>query len=471
MRKFILPILLFLMFIPFIVNAETCDTDKITIENLTIENKSNNVEEIEEATANGKNISLNLSMSEIGDKIEYNFSIKNDSNEDYELDKTSLNLNSDYINYSFETDDNSNIVKANSSKNVTLRVEYKTEVPKDKFENGTYNDSRNVIIQLSNGKTINVPDTFKNPNTGVQSYIVIVLITLLISGSIYILLKKKKYTKFMMLIIGIAIIVPISIYALCGCDIIIISDIKIVKPKVCGSFSDDSWDVISNNVKNGNDNCYQVGDTKEVDMGEFGNHTLRIANKSTPSECNQDGFSQTACGFVIEFTDIISTLNYNNYTNGITAIGNGSKGGWEYSEIRTYVNTNIYNALPVKLRNSIINTIVVSGYDRTNDSENFITEDKIYLLDAKEIFGISYTDSYDTAKDNERQLDYYETNRVTTSNYTYTIKQHNGSDYNWWLRSARHYYMPCFHNVGSDGSSSYHFVYATYGVSPAFRIG
>ena len=122
MKKFILPILLFLMFIPYIVNAETCDTDKITIKNIAIESKSDNVEELSQATASGKNINLNLSMSEVGDNIEYKFVVKNDSNEDYELDKTSLNLNSDYINYLFETEDNSNVVKANSSKTVTLRV-------------------------------------------------------------------------------------------------------------------------------------------------------------------------------------------------------------------------------------------------------------------------------------------------------------------------------------------------------------
>jgi hypothetical protein len=34
MKKYILQILLFLMFIPFVVNAETCDTDKITIDNI-----------------------------------------------------------------------------------------------------------------------------------------------------------------------------------------------------------------------------------------------------------------------------------------------------------------------------------------------------------------------------------------------------------------------------------------------------
>ena len=226
MKKFILPILLFMMFIPFFVNAETCDIDKITISSISIESKSDSVEELDEATANGKNINLNLSMSNVGDNIKYKIVVKNDSNEDYELDKTSLNLNSDYINYSFETEDNTNIVKANSSKNVTLRIEYKNEVPEDKFKSGLYNDNKTMMVQLSNGNTINVPDTFKNPNTGVQSYILVILILLLISVSLYILLKKKKYAKFMILIIGTVIIIPISVYALCKCEINIQSNVK-----------------------------------------------------------------------------------------------------------------------------------------------------------------------------------------------------------------------------------------------------
>jgi len=227
MKKFLLPILLFLMFIPFVANAETCNTDKITISSITVENKSDNVEELEAATASGKNINLNLSMLDVGDNIEYKFVVKNDSNEDYELDKTSLNLNSDYISYSFETEDDTNIVKANSSKNITLRIEYKNEVPEDKFKSGSYNDSKTMMVQLSNGNTINMPDTFKNPNTGVQSFILVILILLLISGSLYVLLKKKKYTKFMALVIGTAIIIPISVYALCNYNIKINTSIKI----------------------------------------------------------------------------------------------------------------------------------------------------------------------------------------------------------------------------------------------------
>ena len=231
MKNIILPVLLFLMFIPFYVNAETCDTDKITIENITIESKSDNVEELSQATANGKSINLNLSMSEVGDSVEYKFIVKNDSNDDYVLDKNSFNIGSEYIDYTFESEDDTNVVKANSSKNVTLKVEYKNKVPDDKFKGGSYNDNKTMIVQLSNENTINAPDTFKNPKTGDQSYIFIILIIFLVSGSLYIILKKRKYAKFMILIIGTAIIIPMSVYAICKCEIKIETNISIKNKK------------------------------------------------------------------------------------------------------------------------------------------------------------------------------------------------------------------------------------------------
>ena len=101
------------MFMPLIVKAETCDIDKISISSITIKDKSEQANEIEEATATGKKINLNLSMSNVGDNIEYKIVVKNASNDDYELDKKSFDINSNYIDYKFSSEDNSNIVKAN----------------------------------------------------------------------------------------------------------------------------------------------------------------------------------------------------------------------------------------------------------------------------------------------------------------------------------------------------------------------
>ena len=230
------------------------------------------------------------------------------------------------------------------------------------------------------------------------------------------------------------------------------------------SFEDDSWSTIVAAVKAGNTSNYNVGDTKEVDMGTLGTHTLRIANKSTPAECSTTGFSQTACGFVLEFADIITTHVMNSSQTNV--------GGWPASEMRTYVNSDIYNALPTELKNGIINTTVVSGHG-SRDSANFTTADKMYLLSTKEVWGKEGTSviNYDSAETETRQLDYYKNAGVTTSNYSVAKKQNNGSNSYWWLRSAcssyaYSFYIVSWNGVWDSGNASFN-----SGVSPAFRIG
>ncbi|MBR2828514.1 MAG: hypothetical protein IKE70_04720 [Bacilli bacterium] len=243
------------------------------------------------------------------------------------------------------------------------------------------------------------------------------------------------------------------------------------------TFTDDSWDTIIANIQTGNTSAYTVGSTKTVDLGTLGTHTLRVANNSTPAECSTAGFSQTACGFVLEFADIITTHIMNPYNHESNPeIGHGNKGGWEYSEMRTYVNTDIYNALPTSLKNAIINTTVVSGHG-PNDTTNFTTTDKLYLLSTHEVwedvdgdtrFG---PDHYDTAYNNTRQLDYYKNNNVTDSSYSGAIKQNNGSNSFWWLRSAYSSVYNSFCNVDDTGSWRYTTdSHGTHGVAPAFRI-
>ena len=278
MKKFILLILLFLLYIPLFVNAETCDTDKISISSITIESKSDSVEELDEATANGKSIILNLSMSNVGDNIEYKIVVKNDSNEDYELDKNSFNLSSDYIEYTLDTEDNTNIVKANSSKVVSLKVNYANELPDDAFESGTYNDNKSMTLNLSTGDIINVPDTLKNQNTGVQSYILILFLILLISITAYVILKKKKYAKFMILIYVSVIIVPMSVYALCKCEIKIESSITINK-KVFEIIDGDINNLITGDkLLIGQEEFYVISSEKNANTILLGKYNLKVGN-------------------------------------------------------------------------------------------------------------------------------------------------------------------------------------------------
>ena len=230
-------------------------------------------------------------------------------------------------------------------------------------------------------------------------------------------------------------------------------------------FSTDSWETIIAAVKENNISKYSVGDTREVDLGTYGTHTLRIANTSTPSECSTNGFSQTACGFVLEFADIITTHKMNDTATNV--------GGWPVSIMRTFVNTDIYNLLPTDLKSGIIDTIVISGHGSTSGETNFTSTDKLYLLSTAEIWEQDPSNmlEYDTARDVTRQLDYYKNLNVTTNNYDAVMKKNKTNYSAWWLRSASSEYANYFLEVNNDGdwfddsASNYH------GVSPAFRIG
>ena len=226
------------------------------------------------------------------------------------------------------------------------------------------------------------------------------------------------------------------------------------------NFSTDDWEIIIDAIREGNDGAYSVGDTKEIDLGSYGKHTLRIANKSTPSECSGTGFSQSACGFVLEFADVITTHKMNDTNTNV--------GGWPSTSMRTFVNNDIYNALPDEIKNEIIDTTVVSGHGKSS-TENFTSTDKLYLLSTAEVWaqGSSNTISDDAARDVTRQLDYYKNLGTSTTNRSGAVKK---SGYAWWLRVANSSDNNNFFRVNNRGDWSNNNASTTNGVSPALRL-
>ena len=231
-------------------------------------------------------------------------------------------------------------------------------------------------------------------------------------------------------------------------------------------FATDSWSTIIANVKAGYGSDYAVGSTKEVNLGTtYGTHTLRVANTSTPSECSETGFSQTACGFVLEFADIITTHKMNDTGTNV--------GGWPASSMYTFVNNDIYNAIPSEIKNAIIDTTVVSGHGSTSGETNFTSTDKLYLLSTAEVWaqGSSNTISDDAAIDVTRQLDYYKNLVETPSNYNGAIKKKGTSASAWWLRTATSNTNNYFYIVDKDGHRNTYIADYTRSVAPAFRLG
>ena len=234
------------------------------------------------------------------------------------------------------------------------------------------------------------------------------------------------------------------------------------------TFATDTWEEIANNVKLGNASKYRVGSEKEVEIA--GNsYTVRVANNTTPEECTRENFSQTACGFVVEFVDILMTGPMNSTGTNV--------GGWPATEARELANGVYFNYLPSDLQKVIIDTKVISGHGNTSGETNFTSTDKLYLLSAHEVYEDGTSDKIstgDTAWNNTRQLDYYKERNVTTNGHFSSAMKWintNKTAYLWWLRAASSSYNNYFLGVGYNGHWYYSDAIYNNGFAPAFRIG
>ena len=175
-------------------------------------------------------------------------------------------------------------------------------------------------------------------------------------------------------------------------------EVTFTEGKNPASFATDSWSTIKKNITS---DVYQLGDTKCVSIANLDNpnnadieatckanneFTLRLVNKSSPSECNSDTFSQTACGFVVAFESPLPI--------GSSIAGTfDSTSGYANSAKETYLNSSFLERLPEILQNSIIDTKVVSG---GKANVVYTTTDKIYLASVYEMESISTTDPAQT---------------------------------------------------------------------------
>ena len=91
------------------------------------------------------------------------------------------------------------------------------------------------------------------------------------------------------------------------------------------------------------------------------------------------------------------------------------------------------------------------------------------MLAPKEIY-TDFSNSYDTAKDLTRTLDYYTSIGVTTSSYSGATKKNGTSASNWWLRAANSNNNNYFFNVGYNGCWNNYNAISSNGVAPAFRL-
>ncbi len=244
----------------------------------------------------------------------------------------------------------------------------------------------------------------------------------------------------------------------------------------CNGFSSDSWSTIKANVEN-DPNHYPLGCRKEVQLDMDNNNTpetykVRIANRSTPNVCATEGYSQTACGFVLEFEETVGKRRMNN--------SDTVAGGWKETEIVTYLNGEFYNKLPSDLKNAIIPTYpIVSGSGNDLTSDNITEEDtnknKIYFFSTREVgFGGQFDNKANIETDT-RVLDYYIGTAENSSHEDRRVKYNlnNAAQY-WMLRTADLRDDNVYLAVSKGGALSSttageNYAY-NYAMAPAFRI-
>ena len=447
----IIAILIFVLFPSFVL------AENVQVKEIKQIEKSEGVEIVSEPKVSDTTIKFDIKLKSIGDYVKYKLVIDNKDDIEYEIDKKSFE-NSEYISYEVESD-NLEKLEANKEKEIYLTIKYNKEVPESEFKDNAYVLNNNFSLAIGNKD-----EEIKNPQTGIEDYSLVILTTIVVLAvAVYGFRKDKKQFKTLILIIGIAISIPLTCIAANILKLNIETNVTIIGVDKCleNRFAIDNWETIATNVKNGNMCGYHVGDEKEIELTGFGKHNVRISNVSA---CTNGETSETACGFVVEFVDIIIRYQFN--SSGLNV------GGWRDTKVRTYINETIYKSLPRDLQNIILTTKVISSYGK-NDSANFETEDKLYLLSSEEVFGDFATSSmagHDTSVGTSKQLDYYKNQGVTLSNFEKSIKQYEENNDYWWLRSVSDDNPWCVYDVANTRGWSNTSAMSYDGISPAFRI-
>lgn len=138
-----------------------------------------------------------------------------------------------------------------------------------------------------------------------------------------------------------------------------------------------------------------------------------------------------------------------NYTN---------KGGWKASDMRRYVNKDVFNLLPDEVQDVIVPTKIV----QILDNKRIETMDNLFCLSRTQVCGPSNASRFEPE---DSQIDIF----VKNENRVKTVPG-NDDPREWWLRSPVYNTSYSFCGVDTDGSYNIYGAYYSAGVTAAFRI-
>lgn len=219
----------------------------------------------------------------------------------------------------------------------------------------------------------------------------------------------------------------------------------------------DTWDEIITNAENNTYSTkYSIGDTKCLDLGIEGKVLMEIVAFNSDILASDSTKKAAITWISKQLLDNTHRMNpaIDNNTQGTGAIG-----GWEYSEMRGYLNSTIKPLIPSNIRSAIKEVTKYSKiYDTSGNAVNNVsTDDEVWIPSAFEMnvtgvesLGASYSNKFTGSA-----------SRVKKS-VDETIKRY-------WLRSAHD--VNAFKIIGSDGVNYYDYARVDYGIALGFCIG
>ena len=227
-----LVLLIALLLFPSIVNAE----GNIAITKIVKKDITGYAYELNPPTFSGLTVNYDLSFHSVGDSVTYIATVQNSDKESYKIENKNSFSPSGYMTYEFKFSDNTNTIKANETKDMYITIKYNKEVPIDKLVNGEYKEQNqmDLILVNSNGQIL-------NPNTS-STILFILLIGIILLVSI---ITFKKHKKISVLLLTIALLIPITTYALkeikitLNTQVVIEKDLKfcIYEPQEPGTYN------------------------------------------------------------------------------------------------------------------------------------------------------------------------------------------------------------------------------------------
>ena len=215
----------------------------------------------------------------------------------------------------------------------------------------------------------------------------------------------------------------------------------------------DTWSQIIANIGNGTYSTkYHIGDTKKIDLGTEGEVIMTIVSIDTDDLADNSGKAP-----ITWISKQLLKTDYRMnppYQSGIE--GTGTLGGWEKTEMRSYLKETVKPLIPEIVRNAIK---PVKKYTRIynvsgSDANNVLTTEDVWIPSFKEVFGTG----------RETQGPTYSTAFPDKAS---RIKSKAGSRAAWWwLRSASN--IDYFHYIAAGGSIGYTNAYDASGVALGF---